>query len=145
MLNDTKKRKDIKHGLVIIIISILFFAFLHYFSNIQKPELVNRKGTSYEKAVVTEILQDNIQEDGSRIGYQKVKVKILSGKLKGQIKEATSFAGSPGLRSTKSALISFPVIFLASSSISFTEIPFSLPRFTVIDSFFSAIYSKALT
>ncbi|MDD6770152.1 YibE/F family protein [Inconstantimicrobium porci] len=94
MLNDTKKRKDIKHGLVIIIISILFFAFLHYFSNIQKPELVNRKGTSYEKAVVTEILQDNIQEDGSRIGYQKVKVKILSGKLKGQIKEATSFAGN---------------------------------------------------
>lgn len=94
MLNDTKKRKDIKRGLVIIIISILFFAFLHYFSNIQKLELVNRKGTSYEKAVVTEILQDNIQEDGSRIGYQKVKVKILSGKLKGQIKEATSFAGN---------------------------------------------------
>lgn len=94
MLNAIKSRKDIKRGLIVIIISILFFTFLYYFSNVEKPQLVNRKGTSYEKAVVTEILQDNIQEDGSRIGYQKIKIKILSGNLKGQIKEATSFAGN---------------------------------------------------
>ena len=40
-----------------------------------------------------EIIEDNLQEDGSRIGYQKVKLKILSGKLKGEILDSASFAG----------------------------------------------------
>mgnify|MGYP000060797267 FL=1 len=59
--------------------------FLYFFNNIEKVELINRAGTSYEKAIVMEIIEDNLQEDGSRIGYQKVKLKILSGKLKGEI------------------------------------------------------------
>ena len=67
--------------------------FLYFFNNIEKVELINRTGTSYEKAVVIEIIEDNLQEDGSRIGYQKVKLKILSGNLKGEILDSTSFAG----------------------------------------------------
>ena len=43
--------------------------------------------------MVNEIVEDNIQEDGSRIGYQKVRLKLLSGKLKGQVVDGTSFAG----------------------------------------------------
>ena len=72
---------------------IIFFIFLYFFNNIERVELVNSSGTSYVKAVVNEIVEDNIQEDGSRIGYQKVMLKVLSGKLKGQLIEGTSFAG----------------------------------------------------
>ena len=83
-----------KRSVVAGLIIILFFIFLYFFNKIEKIELINRSGTSYEKAVVLEILEDNIQEDGSRIGYQKIKVKVLSGDLKGNIYDATSFAGN---------------------------------------------------
>ncbi|MDU7242170.1 YibE/F family protein [Clostridium sp.] len=89
-----KSNKKIKRHIIASLIIILFFVFLYFFNGIEKVELINRAGTSYEKAVVVEIIEDNIQEDGSRIGYQKIKVKILSGNLKGKIYEATSFAGN---------------------------------------------------
>lgn len=88
-----KGSKDIKSRIIPLIISVLFFVFLYFFNNIEKVELINRTGTSYEKATVVEILEDNLQEDGSRIGYQKIKLKISSGKLKGKTLEGTSFAG----------------------------------------------------
>lgn len=69
------------------------FSFYTFFNKIEKVELINRTGTSYEKAIVVEIIEDNLQEDGTRIGYQKVKLKILSGNLKGNILDGTSFAG----------------------------------------------------
>ena len=89
-----RSKKDMKRSVVAGLIIILFFIFLYFFNKIEKIELINRSGTSYEKAVVLEILEDNIQEDGSRIGYQKIKVKVLSGDLKGNIYDATSFAGN---------------------------------------------------
>lgn len=88
-----KNIRNIKGKIIVGVIIILFFIFLYFFNNIEKVELINRAGTSYEKAVVMEIIEDNLQEDGSRIGYQKVKLKILSGKLKGNVLDATSFAG----------------------------------------------------
>ena len=88
-----KNIRNIKGNIVAEVIIILFFMFLYFFNNIEKVELINRTGTSYEKAVVIEIIEDNLQEDGSRIGYQKVKLKILSGNLKGEILDSTSFAG----------------------------------------------------
>ena len=88
-----KNIRNIKGNIVAGVIIILFFMFLYFFNNIEKVELINRTGTSYEKAVVIEIIEDNLQEDGSRIGYQKVKLKILSGNLKGEILDSTSFAG----------------------------------------------------
>lgn len=95
MLTDLlKSRKNIKNNIIVgIIIIILFFFFLYFFNKIEKVELINRTGTSYEKAIVVEIIEDNLQEDGTRIGYQKVKLKILSGNLKGNILDGTSFAG----------------------------------------------------
>ena len=94
MLTDLlKSRKNIKKNIIVSIIIILFFFFLYFFNKIEKVELINRTGTSYEKAIVVEIIEDNLQEDGTRIGYQKVKLKILSGNLKGNILDGTSFAG----------------------------------------------------
>ena len=77
-----KNIRNIKGKIIVGVIVILFFIFLYFFNNIEKVELINRAGTSYEKAIVIEIIEDNLQEDGSRIGYQKVKLKILSGKLR---------------------------------------------------------------
>ena len=69
-------------------IAVFIFAI---FLNKEKPtELFNREGSSFEKAVVTEVIQDNLQEDGTRMGKQLVNVKILSGKLKGSTYEAES-------------------------------------------------------
>ena len=88
-----KNIRNIKGKIIVGVIIILFFMFLYFFNNIEKVELINRAGTSYEKAIVMEIIEDNLQEDGSRIGYQKVMLKVLSGKLKGEILDSTSFAG----------------------------------------------------
>lgn len=88
-----KEKKNIKGKAIALGFLMVFFIFLYFFNNIERVELVNSSGTSYVKAVVNEIVEDNIQEDGSRIGYQKVRLKLLSGKLKGQVIDGTSFAG----------------------------------------------------
>ena len=88
-----RRKKNINSKVITFCFLIIFFIFLYIFNNIERVELVNSSGTSYVKAVVNEIVEDNIQEDGSRIGYQKVMLKVLSGKLKGQLIEGTSFAG----------------------------------------------------
>lgn len=64
-----KNIRNIKGKIIVGVIVILFFIFLYFFNNIEKVELINRAGTSYEKAIVIEIIEDNLQEDGSRIGY----------------------------------------------------------------------------
>lgn len=57
-----KNIRNIKGNIVAGVIIILFFMFLYFFNNIEKVELINRTGTSYEKAVVIEIIEDNLQE-----------------------------------------------------------------------------------
>ena len=47
---------------------VALLAFLFHLNNIEKPHLVNTQGRSFEHATVTEILRDNLQENGSRIG-----------------------------------------------------------------------------
>lgn len=95
MLN--KRFKDKKFCIRLVISSLIcfiFFMFIYFFNiGIEKVDLVNTQGTTFEKAIVQEIISDNIQEDGSRVGYQKVKLKIKSGELKGEVLEATSNAG----------------------------------------------------
>ncbi|HJC58363.1 MAG TPA: YibE/F family protein [Candidatus Eisenbergiella intestinipullorum] len=67
--------------------------------------LVSREGQTFEKAVVTRILQDNRTETGTRVGEQVVEVKILTGEKKGELLTVTSSAGflfgapcTPGMR-----------------------------------------------
>lgn len=86
-------KENLKSKIISIIFIALFFVFIFLFNKVEKVELTNKKGVSYEKAIVTDIIQDNLQEDGSRIGYQKIKVEMLSGDLKGKVLEGTSFAG----------------------------------------------------
>lgn len=78
---------------IVVLVSIIFSVFLYNFNNFEKSELVNQQGNSFNKAVVQSIVKDNIQEHGSRIGTQKVNLKISSGEFKGKIIEATSNSG----------------------------------------------------
>lgn len=73
--------------------------------NVQKTELINRTGQTFEKGVVTEVSVDNLQPDGTRVGEQRVAVRMTTGVRKGQVIEMTSSAGylfgatcTPGLR-----------------------------------------------
>ncbi|MDB1934419.1 MULTISPECIES: hypothetical protein [Clostridium] len=62
-----KSNKKIKrHIIASFIIIILFFVFLYFFNGIEKVKLINCADKSYEKAIVVEIVEDNIQEDGHR-------------------------------------------------------------------------------
>ncbi len=73
--------------------SLLFLIFAVFINRGEKVELVSRTGQSFEKAIVTEILQDNIQFDGTRAGEQIVKVKILTGEKKEEELTTTSSSG----------------------------------------------------
>ena len=48
-------------------------------NDISKTQLVNRTGQTFETGVVVRILEDNIQEDGTRVGQQTVVVRMTSG------------------------------------------------------------------
>ncbi len=73
---------------------VIFAAILIYSNDITKTKLISTEGQSYEKAVVTKITKDNLQEDGNRYGNQEVILKMNSGELKGKEVEATSPNGT---------------------------------------------------
>ena len=62
-------------------------------NQVSKTQLVNRTGQTFETGKVVRILEDNIQEDGMRVGQQTVVVKMTSGVKKGQELTTTSSAG----------------------------------------------------
>lgn len=73
---------------------LVAFAVAVFFLNRgEKTELVNRTGQTFETGVVTRILQDNIQEDGTRVGQQTVVVRMSSGEKEGEELTTTSSAG----------------------------------------------------
>lgn len=78
---------------VMLILTIGFLTFIYFFNQIDRIQLVNKQGTTFEKAIVEQIIKDNIQVDGSRSDKQVIKVRVLSGNYKGNIFEATSFPG----------------------------------------------------
>ena len=59
----------------------------------EKTQLAVRSGQTFEKAKVVEILQDNLQADGSRVGEQKVRVQMKTGVRKGEMLDITSSSG----------------------------------------------------
>ena len=77
-------------GIIIAIILIAGILFLQSYNQIEKPGLISTEGRSFEKAVVVEVLKDNLQEDGSRVGDQVVLLKMETGPQAGQIVEANS-------------------------------------------------------
>lgn len=78
---------------IIAMLLLLFAVGVFLLNQVEKPQLVTTAGRSFERAQVTEVLQDNLQEDGRRYGEQKVLLEMLSGPKKGQLVEATSSAG----------------------------------------------------
>ena len=62
-------------------------------NHISKTRLVNRTGQSLKTGVVVRILEDNIQEDGMRVGQQTVVVRMTSGEKKGRSLSQPSSAG----------------------------------------------------
>ncbi len=64
----------VKRALLVLGIVVLAACFLQL-NNVEKPQLVNTDGRTFERATVTEILRDNLQENGSRIGDQVVTIR----------------------------------------------------------------------
>ena len=76
-----------------LVLAAAFFAFVWCLNGVDKVPLVSREGQTFEKGVVTQILQDNLQADGSRVGEQVVRVKMTTGVLTGEEVEMTSSSG----------------------------------------------------
>ena len=72
----------------------LIITIVYTLNSFDKAELVSTSGRTFERAQVTEIIEDNLQEDGNRYGNQRVMLYIKSGELKGQTVEATSPNGT---------------------------------------------------
>ena len=64
---------------VLAVVLLVFAVFVVQINRVDRTELVSRTGHSFEKGVVTEVLRDNLQPDGTRVGEQLVKVKMLTG------------------------------------------------------------------
>ncbi len=76
-----------------LVLLALFLLLVVRLNQVDKVALVSREGQTFEKGVVTEILQDNVQPDGSRVGEQVVRVLMKTGELKGREIETTSSSG----------------------------------------------------
>ena len=86
-------RFDWKRFVPPLVLLALFLILVVRLNQVEKVPLVSREGQTFEKGVVTEIIQDNLQPSGTRVGEQVVRVRMTSGELKGQEIETTSSAG----------------------------------------------------
>ena len=75
---------------VVLVLTVIVAVVLQ---NIQKTELINRTGQTFEKGVVTAILRDNLQPDGTRVGDQLVEAEMTTGVRKGETLQMTSSSG----------------------------------------------------
>lgn len=92
MLHKSIKTYCIRWGLPALLL-LLFMLLIFRLNHVEKTDLVSRVGQTFETGVVTQILQDNMQEDGTRVGQQTVMVRMTSGIKKGMKIESTSSAG----------------------------------------------------
>lgn len=87
------RTKRILSYLIALIAAAALIAAVVRLNSVSKIQLVNRTGQSFEKGVVVQILEDNLQEDRRRIGQQTVLVRMASGEKKGRELTTTSSAG----------------------------------------------------
>ena len=79
-------------GYIIALVGIALSAVLIVLLNsFDKVELVSTYNRTFEKATVTKITKDNLEEDGERYGNQEVVLKIKTG----------SYAGKEDRKSTR--------------------------------------------
>ena len=86
-------RKKAVRYLIYLLLVCVFAVFVFKLNQVEKTELVVRTGQTFEKGEVTEILQDNLDSSGTRVGEQKVRVKMLTGVRKGEELDVTSSSG----------------------------------------------------
>ena len=86
-------RKKAVRYLIYLLLVCVFAVFVFRLNQVEKTELVVRTGQTFEKGKVTEILQDNLDSNGTRVGEQKVRVKMLTGVRKGEELDVTSSSG----------------------------------------------------
>lgn len=79
--------------IVLTVITVLLVIAAYKLNTMEKTELVNRTGNTYEKGIVEEVLKDNLKADGTREGEQTVTVKMTTGVRKGQTITMTSPSG----------------------------------------------------
>ena len=79
--------------LIYVLFVCAFAVFVIKLNQVEKTELVVRTGQTFEKAKVVKILQDNLEENGTRVGEQKVRVRMLTGVRKGEELDITSSSG----------------------------------------------------
>ena len=86
-------RKKAVRSLIYFLLVCVFAVFVIRLNQVEKTELVVRTGQTFEKAKVVKILQDNLEENGTRVGEQKVRVHMLTGVRKGEELDITSSSG----------------------------------------------------
>lgn len=86
-------RKKAVRYLIYVLFVCAFAVFVIKLHQVEKTELVVRTGQTFEKAKVIKILQDNLEENGTRVGEQKVRVRMLTGVRKGEELDITSSSG----------------------------------------------------
>ena len=73
---------------------LLFLTGVLVINNFDKAELAGTYSRDFENAVVTQIVKDNLAEDGNRYGSQELMVEITKGEHKGEIMEANNPNGT---------------------------------------------------
>ena len=63
-------RKKAVRYLIYVLFVCAFAVFVIKLNQVEKTELVVRTGQTFEKAKVVKILQDNLEENGTRVGEQ---------------------------------------------------------------------------
>lgn len=86
-------RKKAVRYLIYVLFVCVFAVFVIKLNQVEKTELVVRTGQTFEKAKVVKILQDNLEKNGTRVGEQKVRVRMLTGVRKGEELDITSSSG----------------------------------------------------
>lgn len=82
----------VRWGAPLLLLAV-FAAFTLHLNQVDKAPIVVREGQTFEKGVVASILQDNLQPDGSRLGEQRVVVRMTTGPRAGDELETTSASG----------------------------------------------------
>ena len=89
----TKVGTFVKRWWLMALVLLATVAVAVLLQNVEKTELINRTGQTFEKGVVTDILRDNLQPDGTRVGDQLVEVQMTTGVRKGETIQMTSSSG----------------------------------------------------
>ncbi len=78
---------------VIAVLVAVFCVFVALINDVDKVVMNSREGQTFERGTVTQVLRDNLQEDGTRVGDQIVMILMKTGVRKGEEIMATSSNG----------------------------------------------------